>query len=128
MNKSKRNALFLIICVLTLFGCKKSYTTCDCADLTHELYKEYESIINSDKTLIKKVSAMRKVKKKMKKDERYKFCREQGVRPLSILYYPKNKIIFSKCDSWITMESEIDLLWLKIKEKYVTDNEDDAEE
>ena len=85
--------LVFVVAFFSLFSCKKSYTTCDCADLTFELYKEYEKIIFSDNKIIRKAIDMRKAKRALKKDKRYKFCREQGVRPLSILYYPKNKNI-----------------------------------
>ena len=115
----------ILLVSLVLTGCGKRYTTCDCADLTYELYQEYDKIIFSDKGVIKKGLAMRKIKKEFKKDDRYKFCREQGVRPLSIVFYPKNKKIFSSCESWINMEHKIDGLWEKIKDKLNEENTED---
>jgi len=119
--------LVFVVAFFSLFSCKKSYTTCDCADLTFELYKEYEKIIFSDNKIIRKAIDMRKAKRALKKDKRYKFCREQGVRPLSILYYPKNKNIFATCDSWTKMEAKMDLLWEKIKDK-IKGSDNDKEE
>ena len=117
----------ILLVSLALTGCKR-YTTCDCADLTYELYQKYDKIIFSDMGVIKKGLAMRKAKKELKKDERYKFCREQGVRPLSIVYYPKNKKIFASCESWIKMEKKIDGLWEKINDKFNEEKIEDAEE
>ena len=124
---STTKILVFVVVFFSLFSCKKSYTTCDCADLTFELYKEYDKIIFSDNKIIRKAIDMRKAKKALKNDERYKFCREQGVRPLSIIYYPKNKKIFATCDSWIKMETKMDLLWEKIKDK-IKGIDDDKEE
>jgi len=112
------------LCLLVLTGCGKRYTTCDCADLTYELYKKYDAIIFSDLGVIKKALAMRRAKMELKKDERYKFCREQGVRPLSIVHYPMNKKIFANCDSWIKMEQKIDELWEKIKDTLGINNKE----
>lgn len=96
--------------------------------MTYELYQEYDKIIFSNYGIIKKGLAMRKAKRELKKDIRYKFCREQGVRPLSIVFYPKNKTIFASCDSWIKMEERIDGLWKKIKDKLIKEKIDDSEE
>jgi hypothetical protein len=124
LNKVKtRTFIVAIITTCLLFsGCGKRITTCDCADLTYELYQKYDKIIFSEMGVIKKALAMRKAKKELKKDERYAVCRKQGVRPLSIIYYPKNKKIFATCDSWISMEKKIDGLWAKIKNKLFEDN------
>jgi hypothetical protein len=122
---TKTKVLVILITFFSVFSCKKSYTTCDCADLTYELYQDYDNIISSDMGVIKKAKAMRKAKKALKQDERYKFCREQGLRPLSIVYYPKNKKIFASCESWISMEEKIDGLWEKIKVKL---NKEDTED
>jgi hypothetical protein len=126
---STTKILVFVVASFSLFSCKKSYTTCDCADLTFELYKEYDKIIFSDNKILRKALDMRKAKKALKKDERYKFCREQKVRPLSIIHYPKNKNIFATCDSWTKMEAEMDLLWQKIKDKIRgVDNDKEEEE
>jgi hypothetical protein len=106
-----------ILLLVFLTSCKKTYTTCDCADLTFSLYQEYEKIIFSDAKPLRKLGNMRKVKREHKKTEVYKVCREQGVRPLSIIHYPKNKKIFESCDSWKSMEGKIDKLWEKIRQK-----------
>jgi hypothetical protein len=127
MKKIKVIFSGVLLVTLVLSGCVKRYTTCDCADLTYELYQEYDKIIFSDLGVIKKGLALRKAKKELKKDERYKFCREQGVRPLSIVYYPKNKKIFASCESWINMEQKIDGLWEKIKDKLNKENIADEE-
>jgi hypothetical protein len=58
----------ILLVSLILSGCGKRYTTCDCADLTYELYQEYDKIIFSDMGVIKKAWAMRKAKKTLKKD------------------------------------------------------------
>jgi hypothetical protein len=71
---------------------------------------------------------MRKAKRLLKKDDRYKFCKEQGVRPLSIIHYPTNKKIFTTCDSWKEMEVKMDVLWEKIKDKYGREDNDDESE
>ena len=42
---STTKILVFLVVFFSLFSCKKSYTTCDCADLTFELYKEYDNII-----------------------------------------------------------------------------------
>jgi hypothetical protein len=108
----------VIISVLIFSNCKKRYTTCDCADLTYELYKSYDEIIFSEGNILNKWKRMRKAKKELKKDNRYQFCYDQGVRPFSIILYPRNKRIFESCESWQEMESEMDSLWGKIKAKF----------
>jgi hypothetical protein len=130
MSKKKITLILSVILIISLVltGCDERYTTCDCADLTYELYQEYDKIIFSDKGIINKGLAMRKAKMDLKKDNRYKFCREQGVRPLSIVYYPKNKKIFASCESWMNMEKRIDSLWVKIKDKLNDENIEDIED
>jgi hypothetical protein len=130
LNNSR---IYIALSSISLFfiflsGCGKSYTTCDCADLTYDLFKEYDKIILSDKSFKSKVLDMRKTKRLLKKDERYKFCKEQGVRPLSIIHYPTNKKIFTTCDSWKEMEVKMDVLWEKIKDKYGREDNDDESE
>jgi hypothetical protein len=118
--KTMKKKLFLITLIVIVFSScttKKTYTTCDCADLTYSLYQEYEKILFGNDKPLRKIAAMRKMKKEHKKTEIYKECRKQGVRPLSIIHYPKNKKIFASCDSWQSMEKKIDTLWDKIKQK-----------
>jgi len=130
LNNSRIYIALSSISLLIIFlsGCGKSYTTCDCADLTYDLFKEYDKIILSDKSFKSKVLDMRKTKRLLKKDERYKFCKEQGVRPLSIIHYPTNKKIFTTCYSWKEMEVKMDVLWEKIKDKYGREDNDDESE
>lgn len=54
LNNSNIFIAFSSISLLIIFlsGCGKSYTTCDCADLTYNLFKEYDKIILSDKSFI----------------------------------------------------------------------------
>jgi len=132
MVNSRRNPrsmmrviIFILPTILILSSCGKRYTTCDCADLTYELYQDYDEIVFSDKSLIRKAVEMRRAKKALKKDIRYKYCREQGVRPLSVVFYPKNRKIFASCTSWKAMESDLDQLWKKLKDKIGIDDEEE---
>jgi len=52
----------------------------------------------------------------------------QDIRPLSTVYYPKKKKIFSSCELWINMEQRIDRLWVKIKDKLNDENIEDIED
>ena len=120
-----RVIIFILPTILILSSCGKGYTTCDCADLTYELYQDYDEIVFSDKSLIRKAVDMRRAKKALKKDIRYKYCREQGVRPLSVVFYPKNRKIIATCTSWKAMESDLDQLWEKLKDKIGIDDEEE---
>jgi hypothetical protein len=135
MKKMKTLLFYSLILIIGFSSCQgsteKRTTTCDCADLTYKLYQDYEQIIFSNDKPLRKLWNMRKVKKECKKTEIYKECRKQGVRPLSIIHYPKNKKIFETCESWKSMEGKIDKIWEKIKTKMHVDHtemeEDDTD-